>query len=239
MISERFLAHTSVHNRFNWFTSYAKSVQKSISEPITTPYRWLLLTFILLPILISVAFVLFLTSSMVFGIIYLLLNVVIFYYCLGPKNPFYPENLKDNASEKELGNYFAEVNGQLFAVIFWYIVLGPLGVLAYRLISLSRTQEAVKGPADTLTHILDWVPAKFTALLYLLVGNFQVGFQHFTRLFFTPPHNNETILSVCGLHAVGFDEQEQVYMPEAETLVEHAAIVLLVFLAIFTLVAWL
>lgn len=241
LLCERFITHASGHKRFNWFSSYANAIQKNIPQTITFPYRILLLALTVLPIIISMAFVLYLTYSMVFGLIYLFLHLIVFYYCLGPQNPFYPKinQLDSNSQQEELGNYFAEVNGQLFAVIFWYIVLGPLGVLTYRLISLSKCQTLLQKPAQSFTDVLDWVPAKITALLYLLVGNFQIGFQHFARLLFTPPHNNETILSVCGLHAVGYNEQEKVLMPQAETLVEHAAIGLLVLLSIFTMIAWL
>jgi AmpE protein len=41
------------------------------------------------------------------------MNVVIFYYCLGPENPFYP--VLDGTSNDNVGDYFAKVNQGLFS----------------------------------------------------------------------------------------------------------------------------
>jgi AmpE protein len=47
------------------------------------------------------------------------------------------------------------------------------------------------------------------------------------------------MLSICGLQALGYSEEEEVLFPRAETLVEHALVVLLVLIALFTMVSWL
>lgn len=185
-------------------------------------------------------FVLHLFSNWVFGFVGLLLNILIFYYCIGLGNPFYPvrESTAEHASNDEIGTYLVQSNGQLFAVLFWYIVLGPLAVLAYRLIALSQGQAAVGQQATWVTNLLDWLPARMTALLYMLVGNFQAGLRHFSKLVFSVPAKNPTLISECGLQALGCGVSEPVRMPQAESLVEHAVIALLVLLAFFTLVAW-
>lgn len=242
LLSERFLVHVSAHHRFSWFNNYWKMLGDKVAHRQTSSaYPWILLGLLVLPSLLISWFVLSLFSNWFFGFVGLILNVVIFYYCIGPGNPFYPvrgEHNEEKAPEV-VGDYLAHVNGQLFAVIFWYIALGPLAILAYRMISLSQTQESVQKEATFLTALLDWIPAKITSLLYLLVGNFQAGFQHFSRLLLAAPEHNETMLSACGLSAIGPDDPEQYLMPQAEVLVEHAVIVLLVMLAIFTMASWL
>lgn len=76
-------------------------------------------------------------------------------------------------------------------------------------------------------------------MLFLLVGNFQRGFHLFAQYVLTYPDSNDKILRGCGLQAVRINDTEEVPMAAAENLVEHATIVLLVFIALFTLVAWL
>jgi AmpE protein len=62
-----------------------------------------------------------------------------------------------------------------FAVIFWYFLLGPGAALAYRLLVLCAEhsgQAALKGKAEQLRHVMDWLPVRVLALSFALVGNF-------------------------------------------------------------------
>ncbi|HEV8695073.1 MAG TPA: regulatory signaling modulator protein AmpE [Lysobacter sp.] len=66
-----------------------------------------------------------------------------------------------------------------FGVLFWFLVLGPIGALLYRLVVLSCEGElARKLPgetaqgASTLLKILDWPVAQLMTLALALVGNF-------------------------------------------------------------------
>ena len=240
LLSERFLVHVGSHNRFRWFSVYGKAMDQRLAQISFLSSSWLMLVLVVLPLLLVFFIALHFFSNGLFGFVGFLLNVIIFFFCLGPGNPFYPVRAPttENVSDVEIGEYLVQANGQLFAVLFWYIILGPLAVLAYRLISHSQSQPAVSQSASRLTSILDWLPARMTVLLYLLVGNFQAGLRNFSKIFFSAPANNNTLLSVCGMQALGSGASDPVAMPHAESLVEHAIIVLLVLLAFFTLVAW-
>jgi AmpE protein len=241
LLSERFLVHVSSHHRFTWFQNYWGIIGERFAKNQSKIAPLVMLFLIVAPAVLVTWGMLYLFSNWLFGFVGLFLNVVVFYYCLGPGNPFYPTNRENAhlATNEVVGDYLAQVNGQLFSVIFWYIALGPAATLAYRLISFCQTQEIVRKEAGHLTALLDWIPAKITSLLYLLVGNFQAGFQHFSRFLFAAPQENNTMLSVCGLCAVGPSEQDELLLPQAEVLVEHAVIVLLVLLALFTMASWL
>lgn len=61
-----------------------------------------------------------------------------------------------------------------FAVIFWYILLGPLAALAYRLLDLTERHartNALHEQAAQLRHAFDWLSARVLALSFSLVGN--------------------------------------------------------------------
>jgi AmpE protein len=78
-------------------------------------------------------------------------------------------------------------NKRLFAVIFWFILLGPLGAWSYRVTDLVRRRAVfragrddggasaaplVVGAAEDLHGWLAWIPARLTAISYALAGNF-------------------------------------------------------------------
>ncbi len=241
LLSERFLVHVSSHHRFSWFQNYWRMIGQRLSNKESPAFPWIALLVIVAPAALVAWGVLHLFSGWVFGFVGLVFNIAIFYYCLGPGNPFYPvrREQKHHDIPQSVGDYFAQVNGQLFAVIFWYIALGPVGTLIYRLISLCQAEEIVHKEAALITSVLDWIPAKLTSLLYLLVGNFQAGFKHFAKFLFAAPQENNTMLSVCGLSAVGNSDEAEFLMPQAEIIVEHAVVVLLVLLALFTMASWL
>ncbi|QPK62829.1 cobalamin biosynthesis protein [Methylomonas sp. LL1] len=67
----------------------------------------------------------------------------------------------------------------VFAPLFWFILLGPIGALLYR---LGNTLDAMWGyknaryrhfgwAAARLDDLLNWIPARLTALSYVLLGH--------------------------------------------------------------------
>jgi AmpE protein len=239
LLSERFLVHSGADKRYHLFFLYGQFIERKLPGFLLFP--WLILFFSALPILLVVFFVLNQFQNSWFGFIGFLMNVGLFYFCIGPGNPFYPSLSKTTTSNAadDVGPYFSQINGQLFAVMFWYIVLGPLMALLYRIISQARYHESTKQLASWITNALDWLPARMTVLLLMLVGNFQAVRHDFLKLFFKNPIENESVLSDCGVLALSSVEDDAATILQAESLVEHAIIVLLVLLAGFTLVAWL
>ena len=79
-----------------------------------------------------------------------------------------------------------QANNRLFAVIFWFVLLGPLAAWTYRIIDLirrravynaSRSEEtdgAVARMRDSAVRLhgwLAWIPARLTALGYVTAGH--------------------------------------------------------------------
>jgi AmpE protein len=78
-----------------------------------------------------------------------------------------------------------QANNRLFAVIFWFVLLGPLGAWTYRVTDLvrrravfaaSRDEEGscdrLRDAASLLHGWLAWIPARLTAIGYAAAGNF-------------------------------------------------------------------
>ncbi|MFZ5593483.1 MAG: regulatory signaling modulator protein AmpE [Pseudomonadota bacterium] len=74
-----------------------------------------------------------------------------------------------------------QANERIFAVLFWFAVLGPAGAVFYRLSSLlndrlpsqpSPEQDAFADAARRLHGILGWLPARLAAFGYAVTGSF-------------------------------------------------------------------
>ncbi len=58
-----------------------------------------------------------------------------------------------------------------FGVLFYFLFLGPLGAIAYRLLQLLYAGER----DAPVIHWLDWMPARALAATFVLTGNFSAG----------------------------------------------------------------
>lgn len=73
---------------------------------------------------------------------------------------------------------FVAAQRRWFGVLFWFLLLGPVGALAYRLSALAAEGDAADLPSDTLAGaktwlaFLDWPVAQLMTLALALVGDF-------------------------------------------------------------------
>lgn len=59
---------------------------------------------------------------------------------------------------------------RFFAVLFYFLLLGPAGALAYRLLQLSQEDE--ESAARRCLALIDWLPARLLAATFALIGDF-------------------------------------------------------------------
>ena len=120
-----------------------------------------------------------------------------------------------------------QANNRLFAVIFWFVLLGPLGAWAYRVTDLIRRRAVFTAARDAsedsstalfrdaavLLHgWLAWVPARLTALGYAVAGHFDAALgawrapseQHEASL----PEYNENLLARVGVSALALIDND-------------------------------
>ncbi|MBR9804973.1 regulatory signaling modulator protein AmpE [bacterium] len=86
----------------------------------------------------------------------------------------------------------------LFAVIVWFVILGPLGALFYRLSQLLSTRCRHQGEVcfilhrrlQSLFYFLDWLPVRVLGLLFAIGGNAGAVLQQYKAALFTreAPH---------------------------------------------------
>lgn len=148
------------------------------------------------------------------GFTYLLLAVVVLFFSLGPRDV--GEEVDEyckalNAGDDEQAHNTAkaiveddvpddplerahcvetavcvQANNRLFAVIFWFVVLGPLAAWAYRVTDLIRRRAVftaardagadssasrIRDAAELVHGWLAWIPARLTAVGYAAAGH--------------------------------------------------------------------
>lgn len=184
-------------------------------ERIATWPPLVLVVAIAVVLVLPVLFVRLLLGDALFGFPYLLFAIVVLFFSFGPQDlaedvddycaalttgdaeqvratskallerdpPVDPE-IRNRAVEDAV---FMQGNKRLFAVVFWFIVLGPLGAWAYRVTDLVRRRAVfraardpggesppslVVGAAEDLHGWIAWIPARLTAAGYALAGSF-------------------------------------------------------------------
>jgi len=166
----------------------------------TSPWLVLALT-VLLPVLLLGALLLAL-EPLAYGWLSLPLHLLVLLYALGRGHakrelgPFRDAWRRGDSeaaalvAERDLGlaaadprSLMAAIQAHLlwrshqgfFAVIFWYLLLGPMAALAYRLLALATEHSQLAGVrerAAQLQHAFDWLPVRVLLVSFGLVGNF-------------------------------------------------------------------
>ncbi len=134
---------------------------------------------------------------------------------------------------------------QVFALLFWFAMLGPFGAWLY--FSVARLQhyasceqyelQAYAELATKLLAILLWLPARLVALGYVLAGDFTASIPHLQQQLLSGLDHNYQLLIAAGLSALGFDHQQ----PLDGSLEQQRAVIalsdrcLVLFLAVYAL----
>jgi len=117
------------------------------------------------------------------------------------------DELVRNATRKIL----TESQKRYFGVIAWFIVLGPLGALFYRLCYIyhahCRAEEFDEHLPlmDQVIHWIEWVPARVTSMLFLLTGDFVNGFYRIQDYLTDADADNNQLISETGVASLGLE----------------------------------
>ena len=105
-------------------------------------------------------------------------------------------------------HYYYRCYEGLFAVLFWFTVLGPAAALAYRLAALERSaslaqqQDSSSGSLHLL-HWLDWLPARLSGIGYALIGNFDACVDAWRQRVTASRADAAELIEACGDAALG------------------------------------
>jgi membrane protein required for beta-lactamase induction len=206
LVTERFSLDYQ-HLRDNrWFNSYSLWLEQ-LPLPHRLQQGVIGIILLVVPPLLALSIFQHLFEEALFGILWFALSVTILLYCLGPNDLDSQVNqyveAVDNDEDIELRTaataliqdepppseparsqavaegVLSQANQSLFSVLFWFILLGPIGSLAYRIITWLPVMKQANGDPDFLLNskqlvtILDWIPARITAFCYAIAGSFE------------------------------------------------------------------
>ncbi len=240
LFAERYLLELEDYRQPSWFGRYLTwSQQLPWSEWISQSVAGILI--ILAPLLITVGLFQAMLDDTLGGIPELLFASVVLLFCLGPRDlqrqvQSFIDALDagDDEGAQRIGRELASdappkgesASGQAiaigileqaylrtFSVIFWFIILGPVGAMLYRschtlkraLPELSDLGLDFRSGVNRLLYILDWIPVRITAFTYALSGNFHDATYKWWSSNQDEKDNAESILSRAGNGALGFD----------------------------------
>lgn len=91
-----------------------------------------------------------------------------------------------------------------FAVFFYFLLLGPAGALAYRMLQLSAGNSPTAGAA---LFYVDWVPGRLAAAAFVITGNFVESADELYEGFRHPQQSTPELLYSVAMAATGQDRE--------------------------------
>lgn len=265
LLMERFL-HWHHLRHWNWLKNYNTWLQTRTN---TWPAHFILLATIL-PLVLIIGFLSLMLSGWLHGILKLLFATLVLLYCLGPENLWVQAyrciqeyskddgkltatdvraffNLPATESSQALHQawvsaLFIAANQRIFAVIFWFALLGPMGAVLYRLFDIYSTKATpdLARLATLGVDALDWLPVRLFSFIFALAGNFNKVFTIWKNDVLKSVDANQLLLTQCGIAAL--DVAHTGYLPEDGTaevetlaLLDRAFLIWLVILAVIVL----
>jgi AmpE protein len=255
LLIERFFDWSHLR-RWEWYAGY----QRFITQKVTGKSPYLVLAMVMLPLLVGVGIVQFAIKGWVYGLISLLFQLFILLYCLGPRNLWADGFATINAMQQGdaaaaqdklkhlfgatdtqhslLTAMFVEANHRVFACVFWYVVLGPVGAVLYRAISLLAKNENAAPQLHQIVELLDWLPARLLTFIFALGGNFVQVLSCWRKKVLLGLASNHTLLADCGEAALGADAQSAdgvIVESHAISLLDRTFVITLVLVAVVVL----
>ncbi|MFQ5642703.1 MAG: regulatory signaling modulator protein AmpE [Thiogranum sp.] len=276
--ADRLLTHLHEYRHYNHYLAYVDWMRGRFSGPAWDHIGGLVL--VLLPLWLATGLLQGWFSDWLFGLAGLLFNVAVLVYCMGPRDlsvdvdnwcevcESSDTDLRRRAAGRLLrgedtpqdpadcartlaGAVLVEANERLFAVLFWFILLGPLGAVLYRsaavLYQQRREPNEFGNSVAWLHAVLVWLPARLVALGYALSGHFDAAMEGWRRAHSDHPQGSEgseRVLAVTGLGALGMEAEAitenvlQAPVRAAMRLVWRNLTIWLVALSLLTLAGW-
>ncbi len=261
LIIERFF-HWSHLRHWRWLTVYQRALSHSYVSRMPS---FIVFPLCILPAAALVELISYFLSGWVHGILKVVFGIIVLLYCLGPTNLWVQVyrcinqlNKEDDkaamesvrtefgiAPSEDPTNFyqtftraiFVASYERVFAVVFWFVVLGPAGAILYRSIALMSVDSplGLTSMAKRTQQWLDWIPVRILTFIFILGGNFTRAFTCFRQTILRKPEANQLILADCGIAALDVTEGSE--LPgRAIVLLDRVFAISLVILAIGVLI---
>ena len=270
LLFDRAFRHLHDLRDLSWFEYYTGTITRFVHANGVVQ----IIAVLFIPVLITAA-IQYLLSDFLLQLPYLLFGVLVFAYCLGPaclsSDIEYYLDARRLGDEDEALHYAGALteraastapdqqtndvtrailhvaNERIFAVIFWFVIIGPAGAVLYRLTTNVSKQEGLN---DSLTAVailfqavLTWVPARMLALGYALTGHFDGALQAYRNRPYESDLalENYDVLVNTGMGALRDHEatDEISSITSARNLVMRSILIWIAVLALLTLGGWL
>lgn len=264
LLIERFFDWNHIR-QWRWFGSY----QRWLGVRFAALQPYVLLAICVLPPVIIIAVINHLLGHLLFGLLKIGFGILVVVYCFGPTNfwaQFYTclatrqkEDLPAACEKAQelfgidmpanaqgyhrafTGALFIQANRRIFAVLFWFLILGPAGAVLYRLVDLCRIKGiSVAAAAAKCESYLDWPSVRVFSFFFALGGHFTKVLRSWKTHLLSAPVVNDVLLTECGIAAL--DVQKDGTLPEDGTaeketleLLDRVFVIVLVALAISVL----
>lgn len=264
LLIERFF-HWHHVRRWQWFVEYESWITRYWHA---LPASFILIINLIIPLII-ILLIEHLVRGWLYGVLELIFGLVVLLYCLGPENVWVqvyqviqlkstdfnqasqlvqkefgvPELPFTSFQQAWVGAIFVAAYERIFSVIFWFVLLGPLGAVFYRLVELfSKNQEEdIARRAAFIKKWLDWFPVRFFAFIFALAGHFTQAFSCFKEKFSGGIEVNKSLLAECGRASldINFNDIDETNNAEIATLalLDRVFAIVLFLLAVIVLVA--
>lgn len=232
LLSEKYITHEFQRLRQTVLENYLSLLKRLLPESVMTTHP-------LSPYGISLSILLVLAGALqwiggqgIGSVLNFVFEFAIFYLCLGEHNLFYVNSNQTMILSSE--EYIVAMNREVFAPILWFFIFGPMGAILYRVTDFF-SKSAQNQHLLNLMQALDWLPARVSSILFLMVGQFQPGFSALLKQLTKAPESNETLLIDSAKHAINHHEKNELNFIQLENLFIHSCILLNFILAVYVI----
>jgi len=226
------------YHQNTWFEPYFDWVRGQ-AEKISAWKGILSLVVVVAPLILVLLFL----STALRGVVgHLVLGVLVLWYCMGF------DVLKSTAHSK-VEHVLLLAYHRVFAMIFWYVLVGPWGVGLYYILAhlrnvLEKNEHEYKDLLGLLVRaegIMDWVPVRLLGISFALVGHFSVLFPLWLKELPGKIDNTQDYVVEWGMKSLELSNpsnSETTQVTAAQHLIDRSIIVWLVALALISVGSW-
>jgi membrane protein required for beta-lactamase induction len=223
---QRFLSFVPIPFQMDWFSVYYHWYVKQFKF-ITQGHALFGLSMLAVPLLMLVS-LFFSLIYHVFGELgYWVVSAVLLWYCLDARE--YPQ--PEMAPLQSLSLSYVNI----FALIFWFALFGPVGLALYYIVYTISTfkcvteglvSQSIIRYAEKVLHILDWVPLRLFILTLAFVQNFARMFGVWCRVCLSGLSQPTALIEQCVSDEI--KTQRDAVLVTTRALIVWLALILLV-----------